>query len=56
MYKKKYFKNILTQWQNSVTEDYDYLLIVMTSTFDYLLSGLLVLNKLKHFLREKKDI
>ena len=38
-------KNIFTQSQNSVTKDYNYLLIVMNSVFDYSLSCLLVLHK-----------
>ena len=48
-------KNISTQWQKSVTKDYNYLLIVMNSVFDYSLSGLLVSHKSKHFLRGKQD-
>ena len=31
---------MLSQWQNSVTKDYHYLLIVINSAFDYSLSGL----------------
>ena len=56
MCKIKDLKNILTQFQKSVTKDYNYLLIVINSAFDYSLSGLLVLHKLKHFLRGKQDI
>ena len=44
------------QRQKSVTKDYIYLLIAMNSPFDYLLNGLLDLNKLNHFLRRKQDI
>ena len=46
----------MTQWQKSVTQEYIFLLIVMNSTFEYSLSGLLVLHKLKHFVRGKQDI
>ena len=49
-------KKILTQWQNSFTNDYNYLLIVMNSAFDYSLSGLLVLHNLNIFLHGKQDI
>ena len=52
----KDLKDILTQWQNSVTKSYNYLLIVMNCAFDYSLRGLLVLRKLKHFSRGKQDI
>ena len=50
----KDLKNILTQWRKSVTKDYNYFLIVKKSSFDYFLSGLLVLHKLKHFLGGKQ--
>ena len=53
VYNKRFQKNILTQWPNSVTINYNYLLIVMNSAFNYSLSGLLGVHKLKHFLRGK---
>ena len=51
-----YNKRIWTQWENSVTEDYNYLSIVINSAFDFSLSGLEVFHKLKHFLRGMEDI
>ena len=44
----------MTQWQNSVTKDNNYLMIVMSSAFDFLLSGLYVLHNIKHFFAERK--
>ena len=49
---KKYFDAVT----NSVTQDYNFLLIVMNSVFDYSLSGLLVVHKIKNFLCGKQDI
>ena len=47
---------ISLKWENSVTKDYNNLLIVMKSAFDYSLTGLLFLQKLKHFLSGKQNI
>ena len=52
----RFKKYTLTQWQTSVSNDYNYLLIVINNAFDYPLCGLLVLHKLYNFLREKEDI
>ena len=47
---------ISLKWENSVTKDYNNLLIVMKSAFDYSLTGLLFLQKLKHLLSGKQNI
>ena len=47
----KYFNTVA----NSVTKDYNYLLIVMNSVFDYSFSGLQI-KQIKTFLRGKQDI
>ena len=50
---KNSFNNFFsTQWQNSFTEDYNYLIIVMNSEFNATESGLLVLHN-KRYLKKK---
>ena len=56
VYNKRFKTIFLRSGKIVLLTDYNYLLIVMNSAFDYSLSGLLVLHKLKHFLRVKQDI
>ena len=39
MNNERFKLKISTKWQNSVTKDYNYLLIVMNSALDYSLGG-----------------